>query len=523
MTAKKIISLLMAFILVASFGMACSNESETESGVESGTDADEFDLDLSYGENGTDRPKESLSEAETESSTDPEEDVTDRTPGETDRDTTAPGAPTVTPSEANPFPGRVSDLNGRELVFQLAGTIRPTTETEAGRRMAALIEDVEKKFNCTITFDSTSTQDQRYASIMAGNPKVDLMWAASHEEYINQYAGGLIQRMDSLLVADFNDYDRYSAATQLGRIGEGYYGISPLTSGYTGGSLWVYNVMYFNHDIVSDAGYSPSTIYNYVKNGQWTWDKFEEVAENVTSGGIYAMNDSELYFYNGLMVSNNTDWVQMRGNNLKFTGGESEGLQVLNYYRNLVNKGFIQVGDGVSRTQQNASEFNAGNTAFYVHPVWAIQHRINPATAFEWGVLPVPKAPGASDYVSHSEWVSFYVIPRGIRRPNEVLTILDYIQGNPIFTQAEDNAQYIAFYAPFVRDGESMDILMDLRKRELQSWSGGVSSIGLDWGSTNSWYPKVRTILNGQSAAGTVISEVQNQYDTLLRDMFVRD
>jgi len=418
------------------------------------------------------------------------------------------------------FPGRATNLNGRTIRIATY-YMEPNDSSEVGRRAKKIYEQIEKKLNCKIVFDSKITDEQMSASIMSGNPKAEIWFADNHNEYINQYVGKLIQPLAALQTVDFNDTTKYSAATQLGNINGEYYGVSPLTNGSTGGSAWVYNVLFFNQSILSAAGYSPETMYRLRDSGEWTWSKFEEIAKKVTTGSTYAINDSDLYFYNGLLASNNTAWVEMQDGVLKFSGGNAKNQEVLNFYTKLVKNKYMKVEPDNQISLKDMAEFNAGKTAFYAHPVWAVQHRLNNTSAFKWGIMPMPKSPSAKDYVADSSWVSFYTIPRGVTKANEPLTVIDEIMGNPLFTREEDEAQYVAFYTPFLKDQGSLKTILMLRTKERQSWSGAMSGIKLDFGSSYSWYPKVGQIANGASLKATVDS-VSTQYETLLKDIFVK-
>ena len=422
-----------------------------------------------------------------------------------------------TGSKGQQFPGRVSDLKGRTITFAVP-YMAPGTGSELAKRAAKLYSDLEKQYNCKIVFNTTITYDQMSASIMSGSPKADVWFSANHKEYINQITGKLIQPLSNLQVVDFMDTTKYSAAAQLGEIGGVYYGICPLTYGVSGGSALVYDVLFFNKTILKNAGYSAETMYQLQNSGGWTWDKFKEIAGKVTQGDKYAINDSERYLYVGLLSSNNAEWVTKSGNTLVFTGGDAKNQEVLTYMQGLASAGALKIDSAAVSATPDLQEFSAGRAAFYAQPVFGCRDRLGGAN-FDWGILAFPKSPSAKDYVADSSRASFYVIPRGVKNPNEPLTIVDAIFSHPLFTAAEDEAQYTAFYSQYLKDTQSLDTIKMLRSKEKQTWWRATETLGLITTGDNSWFCKVGTIANG-APIKTTTDSVTQQYNTLLRDMF---
>lgn len=439
--------------------------------------------------------------------------------GDNTPDASTPGgdASRATGGAGQKFPGKVSNLNGRTLTFAMS-YMAPGTGSDQAKRAAALYKELEEEFNCKIVFNTSITYDQMAASIKSGAPKADVWFAANHKEYINQVKGNLIAKLDNLQVTDFRDTTKYSAAGQLGEVGGSFYGVCPLTYGVTGGSALVYDVLFFNKTLLKNAGYSAESLYQLQNSGGWTWDKFSEVAGKVTQGSTYAINDSERYFYVGLLSSNGAEWVTKSGGSLVFTGGDAKNQQVLEYMTGLAKSGALKMDSAEVSSTTAQQEFIAGRAAFYAHPVFAARDRLAGAN-IDWGILAMPKAPGAKDYVADSSWASFYVIPSGVAKPNEPLTIVDEIFSRPLYNEAEDEAQYTAFYSQYLKDTQSLETIKMLRSKEKQTWWRATESIGLTTNDSVSWFLKVGEIVNGASIA-TVTGSVTQQYNNLLNDMF---
>ncbi len=54
-------------------------------------------------------------------------------------------------------------------------------------------------------------------------------------------------------------------------------------------SVGNYQVTFFNRQVLADAGYDDETLYKLQADGEWTWDKFREIAAAATDmdKGIY--------------------------------------------------------------------------------------------------------------------------------------------------------------------------------------------------------------------------------------------
>ena len=97
--------------------------------------------------------------------------------------------------------------------------------------------------------------------------------------------------------------------------------------------------IYFNKRLLEEAGITADSIYELQENGEWTWDKFEELCSQVQADtdndGVidrYAMVNFRSTFYNEAVASNYGDYIAMDENGKYYNDLESnETLDALNW------------------------------------------------------------------------------------------------------------------------------------------------------------------------------------------------
>ncbi len=144
--------------------------------------------------------------------------------------------------------------------------------------VVAIKEDVEKTFNCTITYENVAPDvifETAQPEIMAGGKYADLigttMWAFG-------------KLLGSNLLADLNDVESLNLENSYwnqGVIDTATFGNSTYAFGAPFGSHFGnYWVVYYNARIWNELGLPDP--YEMVEAGTWTWDKFVSYAKKAT-------------------------------------------------------------------------------------------------------------------------------------------------------------------------------------------------------------------------------------------------
>lgn len=120
--------------------------------------------------------------------------------------------------------------------------------------------------------------EAKLTTLLAGGAEMDAFMQKRQFDMFSHYANGYIEPLDDLIAAHNYDTDQiaaYQSALQI----DGTWVAVP----FRGGSY----LTYYNTKLFEAAG--EHTPDYYVERGEWTWDKFEEVAERMATG------DGEIY------------------------------------------------------------------------------------------------------------------------------------------------------------------------------------------------------------------------------------
>lgn len=211
--------------------------------------------------------------------------------------------------------------------------------------------------------------------------------------------------------------------------------------------------------------YNLPDLYELYENGEWTWDKFKEIAiagnQDTDGDGeydIHGFNQRENLVWS-YMASNNANAVAKTDAGVELALDTKEATEALEAYADFMQnvdhlKGWL--GDW----QSQIWSFRDGESMM-CYEAWWISYGYLGEMQDEWGFVPFPKGPSATEYVSYGKEASPYMMLNGIENPEEVATIIDLIF--QIFETEEDWEE--ALYAKFeaeADDAKAVDICMEL-------------------------------------------------------------
>ena len=127
--------------------------------------------------------------------------------------------------------------------------------------------------------------------------------------------------------------------------------------------------IYFNKRLLEEAGITADSIYELQENGEWTWDKFEELCSQVQADtdndGVidrYAMVNFRSTFYNEAVASNYGDYIAMDDKGNFGTASWQDGIKeyrtkkgLKHVYDEYVNVGVFYVSDDFIKTSGSAT------------------------------------------------------------------------------------------------------------------------------------------------------------------------
>jgi hypothetical protein len=301
------------------------------------------------------------------------------------------------------------DLGGMNIIIRdwwSPNEELPTTNDYEYERKKYL-DDIQEKYNFTIKemcvsdWGTANTDFINY--VLSGGDDNNYVFALHTDASVGSaVANGLMYDLSKLDCLDFSaeKFARNKLHEQF-TLGNSVYAFF---AGYSEPGTGVY----FNKQVLKDAGIDPDSIYDLQKNGKWTWDKFEELMEKCqrdTDGDgkddIYGLTLNETYMTNMAVLSNGGSYVSKDKNGKFVYNLESkETMEALKWCVEMYTK-YDNHDPEDAGWDYYVEEWKSGNVAFMVD-----QEYINTPgnqmqqTDFEVGFVMFPKGPQAKNYVA---------------------------------------------------------------------------------------------------------------------------
>ena len=379
-------------------------------------------------------------------------------------DTTPEATPTPDPYEiktdAN---GNKIDLGGMNIIIRDWWTSPDPKEPQNAFEEAQLEwrEWVQSTYNFTITQQAISTwgtvpQDYLDYVSTGGDETNYIFVLRTGAEFAQAMNAGLMYDLATLDCLDFTEAKWASEVHVSNAKGNKIYAMSAE-------SIEPKQGLYFNKRLLTEAGINPDDIYKWQEDGSWTWEKFEELCEQILKdtdgdGTIdrYPMVNFASTFYDCAVFSNNADYIGKDADGKYVNKVESnETLQALNWAVEMLAKYDYPQPEGASwdywvdgfKTGMGA--FIAGET-YQAGGTWADMED-------DFGFVCFPKGPNASDYCNILNDNPF-VIPACYDADRAWKIAFAYDQWSQPVPGFEDyNGRTESFYNAF-RDTESVDL-----------------------------------------------------------------
>jgi len=227
-------------------------------------------------------------------------------------------------------------------------------------------------------------QDKLKTELSAGTAP-DVFWIPGTDIADFAKAGLILNLADEASASGFNKADFYA-----GPMAD--LSVDPATGQESDSYLWGVPrdvstfALYLNLDLIDQAG--ADNPIELAESGQWTWDKFAEVSEQITNN------------VNGAKGFGANSWWANWGYFVNSGGGSffnedktacalnsPESIAGLEFYQGMYNKGL-----GVPFGEDAEPPFKAGTVGMFMNGRWATPGA-REITAFNWDVAPLPTGP----------------------------------------------------------------------------------------------------------------------------------
>ena len=298
---------------------------------------------------------------------------------------TSDGNGNATPSETSASaPAETVDLRWRT---------RPDNQAEADVYKGISDAITAKGIGLNLTYEAGNSegspyQDKLKTELSAGTAP-DVFWIPGTDIADFAKAGLILNFADLAEGAGLNPADFYAGPTEQMQV-------DPATGQPADGFLWGIPrdvstfALYLNLDLIDAAG--AENPIELAKNGQWTWDKFEEVAQTITDKGgegVKGFGANSWWANYGYFI-NSAGGSFYKDDRTACNLDSPESVAGMEFF-----KGLYDSGSAVKFGEDSEPPFKAGKVGMFMNGRWATPGS-REIKDFNWDVAPLPTgaAPG---------------------------------------------------------------------------------------------------------------------------------
>jgi multiple sugar transport system substrate-binding protein len=463
----------------------------------------------------------------------PDAGQTTQAPSQGDKTTDAPkatdapkttDAPAVTEEPTpEPEPEPEYDFGGR--VFRIGSYYDMTPNPDEGALEAALadrIAEVEEKYNCKIEFlDLGGDYVAEYVtSVLAGDPVCDIGYVVTQKLLPSLIEGGIAYPLDTLPALDLSEYKWRGDVVEAGKYKGHNYAMLLKDPEIRYGIFW--NKTLFDQ-------YGLPDLYDLVDKGEWTWDKFQEIAG---LGNQDLDGDGEIDIY-GFNARENLAWCYLYSDGAYVASKTDAGIDI-----DLSDPKVVEALTGLQNFTQNVKfrdaidwskegwdsfikDFRDGKYMMCLEEFWISYAYLNKAEdgmTDDWGWVPFPKGPSAKDWSCYGKENGARIILNGVENPEDVALVYDLITD-----LAETNEEWDDLMEDKLEnwcdDAKTAELVAYIYNNKL-SVINGVQGFGDLNGAINNM---IGEVANGSMTPQTAIETYQSSITEAINDLANHD
>lgn len=357
---------------------------------------------------GNNEPQQGSSSEPSESvSTPSEEKPSESTPAESTPESSEEDlGPYTVIKDAN---GNAIDLGGIHIIARDWNT-DPTKADEDTSAYAearrAYREWLQETYNFTFeqkaisTYETTPEDYVNYVS-EGGDDNYYLFMLYTGAATLSAMKNGLMYDVSTLDCLDLSDSKWHQGVNEMFNIGGKTFGFRN-NEGIGGRGV------YFNKRILKDAGINPDDLYKWQADGDWTWDKYEEVCEKVQKdvdndgvADVYGMAVRNTIWYEIITHTNNGCFIDKDANgNLVNALEYPETMEALNWALDMWDKYDAHLAYPEDAAwDYYVQAYKEGKGCFFPGELWRAGDLMG-SMDDELGFVCFPKGPQADAYVN---------------------------------------------------------------------------------------------------------------------------
>ncbi|MCM3173073.1 extracellular solute-binding protein [Paenibacillus sp. MER 99-2] len=313
----------------------------------------------------------------------------------------------------------VPNLNGRVIKVAAWWDLKPAGETASDKARLDKIAEVEKKYNVTIEFVNVPFEEYMNkftTTALAGEPFADIV-QMEYKSALPAVLKGQLLPISEFTTSENNINQEANLMTRFPSIAGNDYAFDSPTSIGLG--------LHYNRDLFKKLSLpDPQELYN---NGEWTWDKFMELAKQATKD---TDNDGKIdvYGYSGWVIDALRHFTAANGGTIVDDGNSKEGLsdpktiEAAEFIKRLYNvENVVKVKTGDKTNWEESNTFKDGDVALFTAAEWQLGD-----LTFAAGVVPIPNGPQGDKSVTYANnAAAAKFIPKGVEDPKIVYQIYE--------------------------------------------------------------------------------------------------
>lgn len=338
-------------------------------------------------------------------------------------------------------------------------------------------ESIQDKYGITIEYVKAPESNWDVTAMEAaytGTPLADIVDLGGNYNVLRFYN---YNGQPGIIMAPLSDYSEYADFsdsaywdTELQKtcvFQDKLWYCVPRTNGV--GNISFNMVTFINKNVMEAKGISTQELYELNQNGEWTWEKFREIAIQTTNpdGSAYGvLYTTDVVMPYALMASNQVNPLgqeeQPNGTTVDvYAGNDVRVVETYNFLAQLFNDKQIQIGSD--------SDFTTGRYAMTIsYMCRATNYAATDAGLAGLGILMPPKGPAAEDYSSMVNWY----VPSGVFKDIEnkagaVQIMCEYLRPMYAIGSEEDRAIFEAEAMTYAADEGSMWTLNNIADKTM--------------------------------------------------------
>lgn len=358
------------------------------------------------------------------------------------------------------FVENIYDMGGKTIKIADGYWIAGESDTLEKQYCAKILKEIEKDYNCHIEVfaPNMSTLEQDITTSAAAG-KVYANIINIQHEFSNIYHSGNIADVSTIKNLGVGSNDWLWVGEDFNTINGVQYGVAFLQQQCQSVN---WNVLTYNKTLAEKYGIED--MYELVRNKEWTYEKFAEICQTVTTksnGSVKGMVNGYLCFGN-FVSTNDVDFVTNKDGKYVYNCLSDNVLNALQFCQDFNRKGLLDtenyIGNDYGLTESNV--FMARKTLFHLSDFWVVSEVFSSGMPDDYGVLPLPMGPDATDYVGVATNCKSYCFIKGDPDIEDAAAILVAMANRTGLTNEEWVAQHVENSLRDDASGEMLELML---------------------------------------------------------------